>query len=115
VIASLGGASAVLIVAEPSVSGAHDMERVAQLAAGFNIPAMVCINKFDLNPGQAAAIESYAARQNIAVTGRIPFDPMFTKAMVEGKTLFEYDGHSESAASVRSIWEKACKRLGVSA
>jgi MinD superfamily P-loop ATPase len=33
VIASIGGASAVLIVTEPTVSGKHDMERVAQLAA----------------------------------------------------------------------------------
>lgn len=111
VIASLGGATAVLIVAEPSVSGRHDMERVAQLAAGFHIPAMVCINKFDLNPEQGAAIEAYAEKKNIAVMGRIPFDPMFTKAMVMGKTLFEYNGHSEGSGAVRSIWEKVAQRL----
>ncbi len=52
VIASLGGATAVLIVTEPTVSGRHDMERVAELAAFFKIPAMVCVNKFDLNPGE---------------------------------------------------------------
>ncbi|MGD9023120.1 MAG: ATP-binding protein, partial [Deltaproteobacteria bacterium] len=55
VIASIGGASAVLIVAEPSVSGIHDMERVAQLAAHFKVPAMVCVNKFDLNLDQTRA------------------------------------------------------------
>ena len=43
VIASLGGAAAVLIVTEPTVSGRHDMERVTELAAFFNIPAMVCV------------------------------------------------------------------------
>ncbi len=111
VIASLGGATAVLIVAEPSVSGRHDMERVAQLAAGFNIPAMVCINKFDINPEQGEAIEAYAAEKNVAVMGRIPFDPMFTKAMVMGKTLFEYNGRSEGSDAVRSIWEKVAQRL----
>ncbi len=111
VIASLGGATAVLIVAEPSVSGAHDMERVAQLAAAFKIPAMVCINKFDLNPDQGKAIESFAAQKNIAVMGRIPFDPLFTKAMVIGKTLFEYNGDSTGAAAVRSIWGKVANRL----
>lgn len=111
VIASLGSATAVLIVAEPSVSGLHDMERVAQLAAGFNIPAMVCINKFDINPEQGKAIEAYAEKKNIAVMGRIPFDPMFTKAMVMGKTLFEYNGRSEGSDAVRSIWEKVAQRL----
>jgi MinD superfamily P-loop ATPase len=50
VIASMGGASAVLIVAEPTVSGKHDMERVSELAAFFKVPAMLCVNKFDLNP-----------------------------------------------------------------
>ena len=35
VIAFIGGAAAVLIVAEPTVSGIHDMERVAQLAAHY--------------------------------------------------------------------------------
>lgn len=112
VIASLGGASAVLIVAEPSVSGAHDMERVAQLAAGFNIPAMVCINKFDINPAQGEAIESYAARKNIAVMGRIPFDPKFTRAMVKGQTLLEYDANSECAHAIQCIWEKVIRSFG---
>ncbi len=60
VIASLGGATAVLIVAEPTVSGRHDMERVAELAAFFKVPAIVCVNKFDLNPDQGRAIEDFA-------------------------------------------------------
>lgn len=111
VIASLGGATAVLIVAEPTVSGRHDMERVAQLAAGFRIPAMVCINKYDLNPAQGEAIESFATQKNIAVSGRIPFDPIFTKAMVMGKTIIEYNGRSNGANSVRSIWEKVTQQL----
>jgi MinD superfamily P-loop ATPase len=114
VIASIGGAAAVLIVAEPTVSGRHDMERVADLAAFFRVPAMVCVNKFDLNPDQAEAIEAFAGRKGIAVVSRIPFDPVFTKAMVEGKTVIEYDGHSEGARAVRALWDKVKERLGIS-
>ena len=84
VIASIGGASAVVIVAEPSVSGLHDMERVAQLAAHFRVPAMLCVNKFDLNMDQTQAIEAIANEQGIAVLDRIPFDPSMTHAMVRG-------------------------------
>ncbi|MBW2096651.1 MAG: ATP-binding protein, partial [Deltaproteobacteria bacterium] len=80
VIASIGGASAVLIVAEPTVSGRHDMERVAQLAAHFRVPALLSINKFDLNTDEAKAIEHVAGEHNIRVLGRIPFAPTFTKA-----------------------------------
>ena len=111
VIASLGGATAVLIVAEPTVSGRHDMERVAELAAFFKIPAMVCVNKFDLNPDEGQTIENYARERQIKVMGRIPFDPAFTKAMVQGKTIFEYDEHAEGAEAVRNIWNDLAKTL----
>jgi MinD superfamily P-loop ATPase len=113
VIASIGGAAAVLIVAEPTVSGRHDMERVADLAAFFRVPAMVCVNKFDLNPDETEAIETFAGRKGITVVGRIPFDPVFTKAMVEGKTTIEYDGHSEGARAVRALWEQVKGELGL--
>ena len=105
VIASLGGATTVLIVTEPTVSGRHDMERVSELAAFFRVPSMVCVNKFDLNPDQGRAIEDFARERQIRVMGRIPFDPVFTRAMVQGKTIFEYDGHSEGARAVKKIWE----------
>jgi MinD superfamily P-loop ATPase len=113
VIASLGGATAVLIVSEPTVSGSHDMERVAELAAFFKIPAMVCINKFDLNPQEGEAIEVFAKQRGMNVMGRIPFDTAFTKAMVQGKTIFEYDGHSEAAQAVRTLWSRVEKELGI--
>jgi MinD superfamily P-loop ATPase len=105
VIASLGGATAVLIVAEPTVSGRHDMERVAELAAFFKVPAMLCINKFDINPEQGKAIEDFGREKEMMIMGRIPFDPVFTRAMVQGQTIFEYDEHSEGAGAVRGIWE----------
>jgi len=114
VIASIGGASAVLIISEPTVSGKHDMERVAQLAAHFNVPAMMCVNKFDLNPGQAQEIERFSEDINVSVLGRIPFDPVFTKAMVLGQTIFEYDQHSQSGLAVKRIWRQISEILGLS-
>lgn len=106
VIASIGGASAVLIVAEPTVSGKHDMVRVAQLAEHFKIPAMVCVNKYDLNPAQGEIIEEVAREKGLKVLGRIPFDPVFTKAMVQAQTVVEYDAQSQASRGVREIWEK---------
>lgn len=111
VIASMGGATAVLIVAEPTVSGRHDMERVAELAAFFRIPSMICINKFDLNPEQGQAIEAFALEKQVRVMGRIPFDPVFTKAMVQGKTIFEYNGRSEGGEAVKKIWKAVAEAL----
>lgn len=111
VIASLGGASAVLIVVEPTLSGKHDMMRVAELAAHFKIPAMICVNKFDLNVNETKLIEDLAREKSIEALGRIPFDPVFTKAMVQGKTIFEYDPRSEACGGVRKIWGSLGERL----
>jgi MinD superfamily P-loop ATPase len=113
VIASLGGATAVLIVTEPTVSGRHDMERVAELSAFFKIPAMMCVNKFDLNPSAGEAIEAFARGRDISVIGRVPFDPAFTKAMVQGKTIVEFDSQSEGCVAVKSIWETLAQSLEI--
>ena len=114
VIASIGGASAVLIVTEPTVSGRHDMERVTQLAAHFNVPAMMCVNKFDLNTEQTSQIEEFAVEKKVKVLGRIPFDPIFTKSMVQGQTIFEYNKGSESGQAIRLIWESVSEILNLS-
>ncbi|RLC27535.1 MAG: (4Fe-4S)-binding protein [Deltaproteobacteria bacterium] len=113
VIASLGGASAVLIVAEPTVSGRHDMKRVVQLAAHFRVPALACVNKFDLNLDETRDIETFLRENNAKVLGRIPFDPSFTRAMVEGKTIVEFDGASEGGRAVTEIWDAVKAELAV--
>jgi MinD superfamily P-loop ATPase len=113
VIASMGGATAVLIVAEPTVSGRHDMERVVQLTDFFKIPAMVCVNKFDLNSDQSQAIEDYARQRNVTVLGRIPFDPVFTEAMVQAKTIFEYNRDTHAAKAVKKIWDSLAWHLAL--
>ena len=106
VIASIGGADAVLIITEPTVSGRHDMERVAELAAHFNVPGMICVNKYDLNIRETLLIEDKARRKNLKVLGHIPFDPVFTKAMVQGQTIFEYNTKSAAGKAVKKIWGK---------
>ena len=113
VIAAVGGASGVLIVTEPTVSGKHDMERVVRLAAHFNIPAMVCINKFDLNIDMTRDIENFAEEMGLPCLGFIPFDPIFTKAMVQGQTIFDTNMKSEAGQMVKQIWRKACKTLEI--
>ena len=104
VIAAIGGATAVVIVVEPTVSGLHDMERVLDLAAHFRVPGMVCVNKFDLNIEMTEAIERLASDRNVALLGRLPFDPVFTRAMVAGQTLLEYGEETPTHRLVRDMW-----------
>ena len=104
VIASIGQATAILIVAEPTVSGLHDMERVGELSRHFNIPAMVLINKFDLNLDQTKKIEEVALESSIKIVGKIPFDETFTHAMIQAKTIFEYSNDSQASIDIQKIW-----------
>jgi len=106
VIASLGGATAVVIVTEPSLSGIHDMERVIQLANNFKVPVMVCINKYDLNADQTEKIIESISKRNIRFLGKIPYDPNFTKAMIQAQTILEYAPESVASNIIREIWEQ---------
>jgi MinD superfamily P-loop ATPase len=110
VIASITGVSAALIVTEPTLSGKHDMERVARLLAHFKVPGYLCVNKHDINPGECQAIEELARSLGIEALGRIPHDPDVTRAMVQGKTLVEYKKNGAAAAAA-GIWEALTGRM----
>lgn len=103
VIASITGADLVVIVTEPTVSGEHDLDRVAQLAKHFGIPAMVCINKADINPAVAERIRSRAAEWGLQDAGAVPYDKAITDAQVQQKSIVEV-GPSPAAEAVRELW-----------
>ncbi len=106
VIASIGGAAALLVVTEPTVSGIHDMKRVLDLADFFKVPAMILVNKYDLNPDMADAIENDVKKNGFTFIGKIAFDPDFTRSMVDAKTIIEFDDNSDISMKIKEIWEK---------
>jgi MinD superfamily P-loop ATPase len=103
VIASVTGATKVLIVTEPTVSGEHDLERVLALARHFKIPAAVCVNKWDLNGEMTERIEKKAAEAGARVTGRIRYDQSVTSAQMQEKAVVETP--SPCAEDIRAIWD----------
>jgi len=104
VISSVTGASAVLIVTEPTVSGIHDMKRVADLAAYFRVPRAVCINKWDINARMSEEIAAYCRGEGIPLIGRIPYDLVVSRALVRRKILVEYEPDGNASREVRSVW-----------
>ncbi len=113
VIAAIGGADAVVIVTEPTVAGLHDMKRVADLADHFKVPVMICINKYDLNPDMTREIENFAQKRHSPCLGHIPFDPMFTEAMIQAQTVIEYGNGSPVNTNIEAIWKRIEDRLGL--
>jgi MinD superfamily P-loop ATPase len=105
VIASISGATLVLIVTEPTLSGIHDAERVVKLADHFKIPVCVCINKYDLNFDLTKQIEEFCGKNNIEVVGEIPYSKEFTEAMIKGLSVVEYS-NSEVSGKIKTMWDK---------
>lgn len=110
VIASMSGADIVVIVTEPTLSGAHDLERVADLATHFSIPAVVCINKYDLNVQQADAIAGDAEARGLPVVGRVRYDEAITKAQVAKQAVVEGD-YGLVAEDIKALWDQVVNAL----
>jgi MinD superfamily P-loop ATPase len=103
VIASVTGATHVLAVTEPTVSGEHDLERVLSLTRHFNIPAAVCVNKWDLNADMTERIENKACQAGARVVGRIRYDRTVTLAQMQERAVVETGG--PAAEDVRHVWD----------
>lgn len=103
VISSLSQASLVLLVTEPTPSGLHDLERVADLCRHFRLKSAVLINKADLSPDYQARIHAFCDTRGIPVVGQLPHDPAVTLAMVQGQAVTE-GAETSFNDEVRRIW-----------
>jgi MinD superfamily P-loop ATPase len=110
VISSLSGANLALLVTEPTLSGIHDLERVIGVCRHFGIPALVCINKYDINQKNTEEIERYCFNQGIEVAAKIPFDNVVTEALIKRVPVVEYDGAQVSQA-IAKLWQFICRVL----
>jgi len=108
-IAALTGASRLLAVAEPTVSGEHDLDRLLVLARHFDVPVSVCVNKWDVNPGMTERIERRAGRAGAGVVGRVRQDPAVSRAQVRGRAIVETG--AAAADDVRRLWDRLRSRL----
>ena len=109
VIASLSGVDMVLIVAEPSISGISDMERIINTAAKFGTKTAVCINKYDTNIENSEKIEQFCEKQGLPFIGKIPFDSSAVKAINNSQTIVDID--CTSGEAVKEIFHKTMNIL----
>ena len=103
VIASLSGVDLALVVTEPTISGIHDLKRVADVAAHFSIPTRVVVNKYDINVRNAEAILNVCRKRNIQVLAHLPFSEKVVQSMVQGVPVVEFcsDG---IAQGISDLW-----------
>jgi MinD superfamily P-loop ATPase len=111
VISANAGADLALLVTEPSVSGVHDLERILATVNHFREPALVLINKADVNPAYATNIETYCRAQGIALVGKLPYDTVVTEAMVRGEPVTIYQPEGPMAGELRKAWAQVRQHL----
>lgn len=104
VIASLTGVDLVVAVTEPTLAGRHDLERLIQLARSFESLVAVVVNRWDLNPELTERIEQEAREMGARPVGRLPYDPLFSRAMRAGKPVVEFAPNG-LAGEIRNVWK----------
>lgn len=107
VIASLSGVDMVLIVAEPSISGISDMERIIRTAEKFQVKIAVCINKYDINLENTKQIQEFCLKSKLPFLGRIHYDSDAIKAINNGKSIVDID--CRSGKEVREVFDKTMR------
>lgn len=103
VISSLSGTHLAIAVTEPTPSGRHDLERVAELCSHFQVAFAVIINKFDLNRDETACIEAFCKERSYPVIAHLPHDPLITRAMIQGQVVTELPD-SEFSQKIKDAW-----------
>jgi MinD superfamily P-loop ATPase len=106
VISTITGVDKVVIVTEPTISGLSDMKRAIEVVQKFNIPSFVIINKYDLSKAMSRKIEEWCIHNNVIVAGMLPFDQQITEAMIEAKSIIEFNPESEISKKIITIWNR---------
>ena len=112
VIASLADTDLVLVVTEPTLSGCHDLERVAQLTKHFGIETLVCVNKWDLNQDMTSRIEAMADEIGVKAAGRVRYDNSVTKAQIHKLSVVEYSDNG-IATDINNLWTRVSDALNL--
>lgn len=108
--AALADVDLALIVAEPTLSGMHDMARQVELIKHFGLGAAVLINKWDINPDNTRQLRSYCAQQGLPVVGEAPYDSTVTDALAARIPLVEHND-GPAAQAVRGAWQRTAELL----
>jgi len=65
----------------------------------------------DINEENTEKIVSFCRGNDIEVAGEIPFNPVVTEAMVNGKPVVEYAPESDVAKHIEKMWKKVLSSL----
>lgn len=84
VVETFRGVDLVLLVAEPTSFGLHDLGIVLEVVRRMGLPSAVVINRMDLGDGQ---LRRFCGQQDIPVLADLPEDPAVAQAYARGQVV----------------------------
>ncbi|MDY6794437.1 MAG: ATP-binding protein [Actinomycetota bacterium] len=89
VIASVTGSDLVVMVAEPTLSGRHDLGRALEMTAFFKIPSLACVNKADINPEETESIRQLCLSRGVEMAVEIPYSDQLAESARQARPPLE--------------------------
>lgn len=106
-IAAMNGVDAVLAVTEPTLSGEHDLRRLAELARRLRVPVAVVLNKADLSSSGAARVRRACGAMGLALLAELPYDdglPGAIEQVAQGRADVAELAARPALAALRGVW-----------
>lgn len=101
VVAALRGVDFVLLVAEPTVFGRHDLELIVEALDNLNVPAGLVVNRVGLGD---CRVHEFAAARNLPVLAEIPDRQDIAARLARGVVLCDAD--AELAGMFNALAER---------
>lgn len=101
VMSTLTGTDCALIVAEPTLSGLADLQRIYRVCLSFCRYIVLIINKFDINLEHTNSIRNFCRGHQIPILAEIPFTRMMVDSMLSRSTIIDYAPNSDVADTLR--------------
>ena len=114
-IAAVASTDLLVAVAEPTVSGAHDLERLADLAARLRLPMRVVLNKADLSEDGAVRVRRLCESRGLALLAEVPFEPtlaVLLETLAEGTEGIPVE-RASGLSEVAKAWAAIERELGL--
>ena len=112
-IAAVSSVDILVAVTEPTVSGAHDLERLLAIAGRLKVPVRVVLNKSDLSDDGAERIRVLCISHGLPLLAEVPFEPALAAllaGLAESGTDVSFEQTSAGVA-VAAAWRALAGEL----
>lgn len=103
---ALKNSQVAIVVAEPTLSGLYDLEKIVKLCQLFKTGIFMVINKSNLDPSNNLKIKQLCNELNIKIAGEIPYSEDVLNLNINGKNIIELFPDHNVSRQIKLIWQE---------